>query len=164
LDVRCYYFLFFFSSRRRHTRFSRDWSSDVCSSDLDRLVLTNEPSGEPVQVVTPAVGDAGVDPGSLPARLCPVRSVTPGLAGKLPLRLGEAGAVAALVAGGGDLLPGREGQKGVEPDVDADGRAGGGERLDGRVLAQQGHMPASGRVLGHGHRGRRHALREGAGP
>src|SRR5690606_39891892 len=27
---------FFFSSRRRHTRFSRDWSSDVCSSDLKR--------------------------------------------------------------------------------------------------------------------------------
>src|SRR2546429_5658242 len=25
---------FFFSSRRRHTRCSRDWSSDVCSSDL----------------------------------------------------------------------------------------------------------------------------------
>src|SRR5690606_3992279 len=30
----CFYF--FFSSRRRHTRFSRDWSSDVCSSDLAR--------------------------------------------------------------------------------------------------------------------------------
>src|SRR5690606_39394744 len=27
-------FSFFFSSRRRHTSFSRDWSSDVCSSDL----------------------------------------------------------------------------------------------------------------------------------
>src|SRR5256884_2830759 len=27
-------FCFFFSSRRRHTRCSRDWSSDVCSSDL----------------------------------------------------------------------------------------------------------------------------------
>src|SRR5207247_3388780 len=27
-------FLFFFSSRRRHTRSTRDWSSDVCSSDL----------------------------------------------------------------------------------------------------------------------------------
>src|SRR2546421_8982010 len=26
--------LFFFSSRRRHTRSDRDWSSDVCSSDL----------------------------------------------------------------------------------------------------------------------------------
>src|SRR5690606_25481347 len=29
----------FFSSRRRHTRFSRDWSSDVCSSDL--VVVTS---------------------------------------------------------------------------------------------------------------------------
>src|SRR5439155_15501110 len=28
-------FFFFFSSRRRHTRWPRDWSSDVCSSDLD---------------------------------------------------------------------------------------------------------------------------------
>src|SRR5690606_23088905 len=30
--------VFFFSSRRRHTRFSRDWSSDVCSSDLGAIV------------------------------------------------------------------------------------------------------------------------------
>src|SRR2546430_6539199 len=30
---------FFFSSRRRHTRFDCDWSSDVCSSDLPRDVL-----------------------------------------------------------------------------------------------------------------------------
>ena len=29
-------FVFFFSSRRRHTRYWRDWSSDVCSSDLLR--------------------------------------------------------------------------------------------------------------------------------
>src|SRR5579872_5919691 len=29
--------LFFFSSRRRHTRCGRDWSSDVCSSDLRRV-------------------------------------------------------------------------------------------------------------------------------
>src|SRR3712207_9175189 len=28
------YSVFFFSSRRRHTRYWRDWSSDVCSSDL----------------------------------------------------------------------------------------------------------------------------------
>src|SRR5687768_17635864 len=32
----CFVFFFFFSSRRRHTRCSRDWSSDVCSSDLTR--------------------------------------------------------------------------------------------------------------------------------
>src|SRR6266699_1902652 len=29
---------FFFSSRRRHTRCGRDWSSDVCSSDLRRML------------------------------------------------------------------------------------------------------------------------------
>src|SRR3712207_7538843 len=32
------FFFFFFSSRRRHTRYWRDWSSDVCSSDLHHLV------------------------------------------------------------------------------------------------------------------------------
>src|SRR5690554_4936572 len=31
------YYQFFFSSRRRHTRCGRDWSSDVCSSDLVNL-------------------------------------------------------------------------------------------------------------------------------
>src|SRR5690554_7426016 len=30
--------IFFFSSRRRHTRCGRDWSSDVCSSDLEQLL------------------------------------------------------------------------------------------------------------------------------
>src|SRR5690606_35758377 len=30
----------FFSSRRRHTRFSRDWSSDVCSSDLRNITIS----------------------------------------------------------------------------------------------------------------------------
>src|SRR5438132_1869388 len=32
------YFVFFFSSRRRHTRSLCDWSSDVCSSDLGGIV------------------------------------------------------------------------------------------------------------------------------
>src|SRR5256885_3584593 len=34
----CVIFFFFFSSRRRHTRLQGDWSSDVCSSDLGKLV------------------------------------------------------------------------------------------------------------------------------
>src|SRR6266511_4617553 len=37
---------FFLSSRRRHTRFSRDWSSDVCSSDLWE---TGDPKGLSVE-------------------------------------------------------------------------------------------------------------------
>src|ERR1035438_10562265 len=35
LCVMLYLFFFFFSSRRRHTRCLSDWSSDVCSSDLE---------------------------------------------------------------------------------------------------------------------------------
>src|SRR6202021_3410824 len=42
------FFFFFFSSRRRHTRYWRDWSSDVCSSDLGGRVglLTSSASGK----------------------------------------------------------------------------------------------------------------------
>src|SRR5204862_1093798 len=40
LTVRC---VFFFSGRRRHTRSLRDWSSDVCSSDLTALDKRAEP-------------------------------------------------------------------------------------------------------------------------
>src|SRR6267154_4460808 len=34
--INLYWLIFFFSSRRRHTRWTGDWSSDVCSSDLPR--------------------------------------------------------------------------------------------------------------------------------
>src|SRR5690606_39661176 len=35
-------FYLFFSSRSRHTRFSRDWSSDVCSSDLCNCAIQGD--------------------------------------------------------------------------------------------------------------------------
>src|SRR3712207_5998721 len=38
-DWRVWSLVFFFSSRRRHTRYWRDWSSDVCSSDLAGVVI-----------------------------------------------------------------------------------------------------------------------------
>src|SRR5690625_5867958 len=41
------FFLFFFSSRRRHTRWPRDWSSDVCSSDLRKL----SPAGSTISLL-----------------------------------------------------------------------------------------------------------------
>src|SRR5258707_9233070 len=44
-------FCFFFSSRRRHTRYWRDWSSDVCSSDLVAFV----PHARPIAKKEPAV-------------------------------------------------------------------------------------------------------------
>ena len=48
-DVFFFFFLlcfFFFSSRRRHTRYWRDWSSDVCSSDLGESVISENSSSE----------------------------------------------------------------------------------------------------------------------
>src|SRR2546429_5866070 len=39
-------FFFFFSSRRRHTRCSRDWSSDVCSSDLIACLQTGQQTSD----------------------------------------------------------------------------------------------------------------------
>src|SRR2546429_4658824 len=49
-------FFFFFSSRRRHTRCSRDWSSDVCSSDLQRTLAIVQSDGHTVQPYTPPSG------------------------------------------------------------------------------------------------------------
>src|SRR2546422_8350222 len=47
-------FFFFFSSRRRHTRCSRDWSSDVCSSDLNDAGVANRVGAELRALVRPA--------------------------------------------------------------------------------------------------------------
>src|SRR6266581_7954031 len=50
---------FFFSSRRRHTRWTGDWSSDVCSSDL-RLLAALRHDGDGVEL-TPQPGLDGLD-------------------------------------------------------------------------------------------------------
>src|SRR5947209_10382464 len=47
---------FFFSSSRRHTRYWRDWSSDVCSSDLEAIRLKEK--GAATEVVVVSVGPA----------------------------------------------------------------------------------------------------------
>src|SRR5690606_8237785 len=57
---------FFFSSRRRHTRFSRDWSSDVCSSDLASFRAEQRVQERRLAYVgTPQDSDAG----SIPIRI-----------------------------------------------------------------------------------------------
>src|SRR2546429_8267679 len=55
----CVLCFFFFSSRRRHTRCSRDWSSDVCSSDLIVEALADLPEGTVVDGELVAIDDSG---------------------------------------------------------------------------------------------------------
>src|SRR5256885_4804848 len=58
-------YLFFFSSRRRHTRLQGDWSSDVCSSDLEVEALLGDQEDVVGVEVLPHRGaavDAEVDP------------------------------------------------------------------------------------------------------
>src|SRR5690625_5735799 len=50
--------MFFFSSRRRHTRWPRDWSSDVCSTDIQAMKRIREMApGLPLLI--PGVGAQG---------------------------------------------------------------------------------------------------------
>src|SRR5690606_29191431 len=81
---------FFVSSRRRHTRFSRDWSSDVCSSDLAELVgALAEALGLLVEVV-----------GSLGAGLAAQFEEAAQRLVQLALGFGALGSCGAAVAGG----------------------------------------------------------------
>src|SRR5690606_39703038 len=58
----------FFSSRRRHTRFSRDWSSDVCSSDLEAMPLLSRAKQVEILVVETGRTDEEEIPGADLAR------------------------------------------------------------------------------------------------
>src|SRR5207245_3507868 len=68
---------FFFSSRRRHTRCYRDWSSDVCSSDLAALVVLILYGLLPIlrttiaglRSIDPAIVEAGTAMGMTPREL-----------------------------------------------------------------------------------------------
>src|SRR5689334_24782264 len=50
--------VFFFSSRRRHTRWNWDWSSDVCSFDLEDLRRRENRARGYVEVRTPLIYDS----------------------------------------------------------------------------------------------------------
>src|SRR3989475_2579400 len=77
-------FFFFFSSRRRHTRFDCDWSSDVCSSDLD-YVATGLNLDDTAQSILMNVARGDVEK---LARMGPHETRQPGLVPRIqPLRM-----------------------------------------------------------------------------
>ncbi len=130
--------------------------------DHDRLVFTDQSSGEFVQMVAPAVGDPRVDTRDLDPRLRPVGRAF-GLAGELPLRLGEPVPVPPLMPRVGDLLPGRERGQGGDARVDADGTGYRAERPD-RGLHQDRHEPPARAVPADGDSGRFRAPGQRARP
>src|SRR3712207_8659814 len=69
---------FFFSSRRRHTRYWRDWSSDVCSSDLDQAYVMSIP--RTALVTIPGYGEqrinAAYDLGGPPLVVRTIKTLT----------------------------------------------------------------------------------------
>src|SRR3712207_6828398 len=95
----CYVVLviFFFSSRRRHTRYWRDWSSDVCSSDLDPARGPFVQLGEG-ELAGPVDGDEqvqlallGADLGDVEVEVADRVDLEALLSGGTALRLGQPG-------------------------------------------------------------------------
>src|SRR6266852_8267231 len=69
---------FFFSSRRRHTRCYRDWSSDVCSSDLDYYVRRRGIPRANVVFVTLPTGQGEIGRSAFEAARAQVQAGLPG--------------------------------------------------------------------------------------
>src|SRR5690606_39588829 len=76
----CLCYCFFFSSRRRHTRFSRDWSSDVCSSDLamTNILIVSSALAQEARLITGKVFDAQTNE-SLPGINVRVKATSSGV-------------------------------------------------------------------------------------
>src|SRR3989449_9728837 len=94
--------MFFFSSRRRHTRCSRDWSSDVCSSDL--LVTVNDSDKPTVLPIARRFHELGVRLTATEgtARYLRSRGVPAERVAKV--HEGRPNAIDLIVSGGGQLL------------------------------------------------------------
>src|SRR3712207_8127068 len=71
---------FFFSSRRRHTRYWRDWSSDVCSSDLQPYDFGAQTAGTPTLLFFGFTNCPDICPTTMADVAVALRGVDPALA------------------------------------------------------------------------------------
>src|SRR6266498_5882411 len=101
---RCRSVFFFFSSRRRHTRCGRDWSSDVCSSDLlagadiDQAGRSGVTNGAAMRIAPVGIATPSADLGGLVDRVVEASRATHNTG----VALAGAAAVAAAVSAGLD--------------------------------------------------------------
>src|SRR5690554_93701 len=155
--------LFFFSSRRRHTRCGRDWSSDVCSSDLagpDQGAV-DQPTGQPAPECAQqhGLGHAGDRQQSARHGLDMLPQPTP-----QTLQTGQAGPpVGQIQPHGNHQQAGQGAQQGTQPQIldqpTDTAEQGTGDAVAGdaaQVIAQQdppqGPAAALLRRNGHGQR------------
>src|SRR5438270_10944376 len=106
---------FFFSSRRRHTRFDCDWSSDVCSSDLHHFAVNVLSQGQ-----RELAGKLGRSSANTPQKLKGIKTKPAPVSGApiLTEALGwiECRVVATLPSGDHTLVLGEVVEAGVEHD------------------------------------------------
>src|SRR5699024_11928643 len=100
----------------------------------DHLVFADESSGQLVQEVLPAVGEAGMHPGHLLTGLGPVRAALL-LTGQPPLGFGQLGPILALVLGVGHLLARGQAHQRGDPGVHPHHTVGGGVVVDPTATA-----------------------------
>src|SRR3712207_1090331 len=162
--------VFFFSSRRRHTRYWRDWSSDVCSSDLGGgpgEALGQAPHALPTRCLlrrghgrVPGRGRAPAGRGGLPAGV-PGAACAPGLpggglrGGTVPTPRGrrDRRGTAARRGGFRRLYGGRgRGRREVGALPQRPAPAGGGDRLP-RSAGRGGDVPLVGHIRSEERRG-----------
>src|SRR2546422_79163 len=145
------FFFFFFSSRRRHTRCSRDWSSDVCSSDLAwRWRWISAPCGDRTQCLERLVsrGKPRVG-GCLEQRFTQLVDGPPEVQGAAQVRLELLG-----VSGGGEHRDHHQAavlqlETGPVPDATPDVLDGGLEERPQKRIASAGCRRLAGRCTEH---------------
>src|SRR6266508_3117592 len=180
-----YCFFFFFSSRRRHTRWPRDWSSDVCSSDLADPGPGQAGRGG---ARDPGAGDGrghrrrgavglqddGRGPGQ--GELGGVRVLPAGRAGGTvrgrvapDRRRGGGGRARVPAAGGPDQGPGEvrrrvdlDDRAGVGADGASGGAGGGGDRGPRRTVERTAPGLRGPEAGGRGHAGGAHRVHRAA--
>lgn len=131
--------------------------------DHDRLVFADESSGEFVQVIVSSISDSCVYSSNCPPCLNSI-SRTSGLAGKPPLREGEALPVPGLMLRVGDFLSNRQRYQAREPNIQPDRSGRARQRFDRPVLHEQADEPATRAVAGYVDCGRLRAFRKWPGP
>src|SRR2546428_1158335 len=141
---------FFFSSRRRHTRSDRDWSSDVCSSDLFHLVsLGLRPHVDPGNAERP--GPSGIPGRHVHARSERHRAELVGTHDDLEAELLDERTLVEVALDGRDVTVPHPNEVGTGKRDGASGGRAAAERT--RVGAS--HDPLGGDAVGIGDRRRR---------